>query len=91
MLEEREHDIKQVTLNLEDTKAKVILGSSMPEQVEQDLIKFLKYKSKTFAWRHEDMTGIDKNIITHKLNIDPSFRTIHQKRRKFAPKRNQVI
>ena len=52
---------------------------------------FLKDKSKTFAWKHDDMIGIDKNIITHKLNIDPSFRPIHQNRRKFAPNRNQII
>ena len=37
------------------------------------------------------MTGIEKNIITDKLNIDPFFRPIHQKKRKFAAKRNQVI
>ena len=37
------------------------------------------------------MIGISKDIITHRLNIDPSFRLIHQKRRKFAPERNQII
>lgn len=44
-----------------------------------------------FAWKHEDMTGIDKNIMPHKFNIDPSFRLIHQNKRKFAPEGNQVI
>ena len=43
---------------------------------------FLKDKSKTFAWKHDDMIGIDKNIITHKLNIDPYFTHIHQKIKK---------
>ena len=37
------------------------------------------------------MTNISKDIITHKLNIDPSFRPIHQKRRKFTPERNLII
>ena len=37
------------------------------------------------------MIGIDKSIITHKLNIDSSFRPIHQKRRKFAPEKNQIL
>ena len=37
------------------------------------------------------MTGISKEIITHKLGVDLSFRPIHQKRRKFAPERNQII
>ncbi|KAI3729505.1 hypothetical protein L6452_18165 [Arctium lappa] len=44
-----------------------------------------------FAWTHEDMVGIDPSIISHKLNIDPSFKPVQQKRRKFAPERNKVI
>ncbi|KAJ9544554.1 hypothetical protein OSB04_024261 [Centaurea solstitialis] len=47
--------------------------------------------SDCFAWSHEDMVGIDPNIISHKLNVDPSFKPIKQKRRKFAPERNKVI
>ncbi|KAJ0885359.1 hypothetical protein HanPSC8_Chr10g0444391 [Helianthus annuus] len=45
----------------------------------------------TFAWKHEDMTGISKDIITHKLGIDRSFKPIQQKRMKFAPERNVII
>ena len=37
------------------------------------------------------MNCIDKNIINQRLNIDPCFRPIHQKRREFAPERNQII
>ena len=37
------------------------------------------------------MAGISKEIITHKLGVDSSFRPIHQKRRKSAPERNQII
>ncbi|KAI3719985.1 hypothetical protein L6452_20892 [Arctium lappa] len=43
------------------------------------------------AWMHEDMVGIDPSIISHKLNVDPSFKPVQQKRRKFAPERNKVI
>ncbi|KAJ9542423.1 hypothetical protein OSB04_028929 [Centaurea solstitialis] len=37
------------------------------------------------------MVGIDPSIISHKLNVDPTFKPIKQKRRKFAPERNKVI
>ena len=49
MLEAREHDIKEVPLNLEDLEAKILIGSSIPEQIEQDLVKFLKARSKMFV------------------------------------------
>ncbi|KAJ9539368.1 hypothetical protein OSB04_032101 [Centaurea solstitialis] len=37
------------------------------------------------------MVGIDPNVISHKLNVDPTFKPIKQKRRKFAPESNKVI
>ncbi|KAJ9561447.1 hypothetical protein OSB04_006607 [Centaurea solstitialis] len=37
------------------------------------------------------MVGIDHYVISHKLNVDPTFKPIKQKRRKFAPERNKVI
>ena len=59
--------------------------------LKESMIKFLKNNSDVFAWTHEDMPGIDPSVICHKLNIDPSIRPIKQKRRVFAPDRNQAI
>ena len=91
VVEAREYDVEEVSLNLEDPEAKVFIGSSLPERIEEDLVEFLESRRSTFAWKPEDMTSISKEIITHKLGVDPSFRSIHQKRRKFAPERNQII
>lgn len=43
-----------------------------------------------FAWSHEDMSGIDPSVIVHKLNVDPGHRLVKQKRRSYAPERNQA-
>jgi hypothetical protein len=37
------------------------------------------------------MPGIDPSIISHKLNVKPCLHPIKQKRRVFAPKRNNAI
>ena len=37
------------------------------------------------------MKGISPEVITHKLNADPSVKSVKQKRRKFTPERNQII
>ena len=37
------------------------------------------------------MGGIDPAVITHKLNVSPSFKPIKQKRRIFAPERQKAI
>ena len=44
-----------------------------------------------FAWKQADMGGIDPAIITHKLNTNPSFKPVKQKRRSFAPERQKAI
>ena len=67
------------------------IGSKLAEEVKDLLIRFLKKNVEVFAWKQEDMGGIDPAVITHKLNVAPSFKPVKQKRRSFAPKRQKAI
>jgi hypothetical protein len=67
------------------------IGASLPPQIKKSLIQFLKSNKDVFAWSHEDMSGISPSIISHKLNVNPSLRPVKQKRRVFAPERNDAI
>ena len=55
------------------------------------LIQFLKENLDVFAWSHEDMPGIPPEIIQHKLNVNPDRKPIQQRRRVFAPERDQAV
>ena len=46
---------------------------------------------EVFTWKQEDMGGVDPAVITHKLNVNPSFKPVKQKRRSFAPERQKAI
>jgi hypothetical protein len=70
---------------------RVKIGSQLPERLKEEIISFLRGNRDVFAWNHEDMPGIDPSIIVHRLNADPSFRPVRQKRRTFAPERNQAV
>ena len=37
------------------------------------------------------MGRIDQAVITHRLNVSPSFKMVKQKRRSFAPERQKAI
>ena len=63
------------------------IGSKIAEDLRSLLTYFLKQNKDVFAWKQEDMGGIDPVIITHRLNVSSSFKPIKQKRRSFAPKR----
>ena len=67
------------------------IGSKLAEDFRSLLIHFLKQNKDVFAWKQEDMGGIDPAIITHRLNVSPSFKPVKQKRRSFAPEIQKVI
>ena len=63
----------------------------LAEDLRSLLTHFLKHNKDVFAWKQEDMGGIDHAIITHRLNISPSFKPVKQKRRSFAQERQKAI
>ena len=67
------------------------IGSKLVEDLENLLIHFLRQKKDVFPWKQADMGGIDPTVITHRLNVSPSFKPIKQKRRSFELKRQKSI
>ncbi|KAL8133185.1 hypothetical protein AgCh_008591 [Apium graveolens] len=53
--------------------------------------RLLREFSNIFAWKPEDMPGLDESIATHELHIDPNKAMIKLKRRIFSPERQQTI
>ena len=56
----------------------VYIGSKLVEDIRSSLICFLEQNMEVFAWKQEDMGGLDPTMITHKLNVNPSFKPIKQ-------------
>ena len=52
------------------------IGSKLVEDFKDLLIHFLKQNVEVFVWKQEDMGGIDPAVITHKLNVSPSFKPV---------------
>ena len=54
----------------------IYIGSKLAEDIRSSLIRFLEQNMKVFAWKQEDMGGVDPVVITHRLNVNPSFKPI---------------
>ncbi|CAA0835316.1 Unknown protein, partial [Striga hermonthica] len=67
------------------------IGSHLQEPLRSELIPFFKQNSDVFAWKHEDMKGIDPGVASHKLNLDRTVRPTVQKRRKLGPDRQKAL
>ena len=76
-----ELELVQLDDNLEHL---AYIGSRLAEDLRHLLIHFLKQNKDVFVWKQEDIGGIDPAIITHRLNVSPSFKPVKQKRRSFA-------
>jgi hypothetical protein len=55
------------------------------------LVTFLQANLDVFAWYMSDMPGIPREVIEHKLGIDPAFKPIKQKERRYTPERCETI
>ena len=83
--------LEDISLDENNPKRYTRVGTDLEEKIKKDLIRFLKKNIDVFAWSHEDMPGINPSVITHRLNVSPSFKPMRQKKRVFAPERDNVI
>jgi ribonuclease HI len=63
---------------------KVLLGSQLSEEQERTLTRFLFNNKDVFAWSANDLCGVNRDVIEHSLNVDPSFRPRKQRLRKMS-------
>ena len=87
---EPSEELEPVPLD-DDPEHLAYIGSKLEEDLKSLLTQFLRHNRDVFAWKQADMGGIDPTVITHRLNTNPSFKPIKQKRRSFALERQKAI
>ena len=80
-----------VVLAEDETTKTTRIGTTLSPGMRTRLIHFLKENLDVFAWSHEDMPGISPEVIQHKLNVNPERKPVQQRRRAFAPERDQAV
>ncbi|OAO98569.1 hypothetical protein AXX17_AT4G36920 [Arabidopsis thaliana] len=83
--------IIQVNIDESDPSRTVGIGSELEGEIKEELIAFLKSRSSSFAWSTKDMTGIAPEVTCHKLNTDPTFKPVRQKRRRLGSDRAKAV
>ena len=87
---EPSEELEPVSLD-DDLEHLAYIDSKLAKDLKSLLTQFLRQNRDIFAWKQADMDGIDPTVITHKLNTNPSFKPVKQKRRTFAPDRQKAI
>jgi hypothetical protein len=60
----------------------VTISATLGEAEEKELLKFLC--KNVFAWSASDLCGVSRDIIEHRLDIDPLMKPKKQKLRKIS-------
>ena len=75
----------------DDPEHLAYIGSKLAKDLRNSLTHFLRQNKDVFTRKQADMGGIDPTVITHRLNVNPSFKSVKQKRRNFAPEKQKAI
>lgn len=74
-----------------EPKQKIIIGQDLGVIAVAELISHFSCNINVFAWKVEDMPGINPKVAVHKLNINSKAIPIKQRKRSFVPERQEVI
>jgi len=67
------------------------LGSSLGQEMQDQIVEVIARHVNAFAWTVADMLDIDPDFLCHRLTMDKKVRPVIQKRRKFNEERRLVI
>lgn len=80
-------ELECLSANLQDLTQVLRIGKILPHVTKEEMMDFVWRNMDVFAWRHEDMVGIDPKVSCHHLNINPTY-TLHRQKRRTL---NQVM
>jgi hypothetical protein len=69
-----EYEIKKVLLDPRVPNKVVTISQDLSSNEKADSLSFLDKNSDVFAWQTSDLTGVSKDIIEHKLQVNPTAR-----------------
>ena len=70
----------------DDPKKMIKIGVNLKPNLRERMIKFLRANADVFAWLASDMPDIPTDVIIYKLNIDPNFKSVQQKKKASSQK-----
>ena len=74
----------QIPLNLELSDQIMKVSSELTLVKSAKLQEALRHKADIFSWSAKNMPRVSPDVITHRLNMDPTYHPVKQKRRNFT-------
>jgi hypothetical protein len=81
---ELECETKRVPLDPRVPDKMVMISQDLASSEETELLSFLHKNSDVFTWKTSDLTGVSRDIIEHKLQVNPFVKPRKQRLRKMS-------
>lgn len=78
-------ELVEINLGTKEDPRLTFLSASITLQEHESYRQFLMESRVCFAWTYKDMPGLDPQVTTHKIAIDPQFRPVKQHLCSFRP------
>ena len=76
-------ELEEVVVREGEPARTVKMGSTLTPEHKAALQELLQEYNDVFAWSHEEMPGIPTHLASHRLNVDPTFKPVKQKKEIF--------
>ncbi|RDY07147.1 hypothetical protein CR513_08779, partial [Mucuna pruriens] len=70
-------ELKSINLGNDMEKREVKVDKQMPLELQASLVELLREYTDMFAWSYQDMPGLDRAIVKHKLPLLPDYTPVH--------------
>nr|GEU37723.1 ribonuclease H-like domain-containing protein [Tanacetum cinerariifolium] len=84
-------EIIKVAINPDYPEQTIMVRSTFTEEGLNKLCDLLQRNINLFAWKPANMTGVQRHVAEHRLNIREGCPSVRQKRRSQVADRNQAI
>ena len=77
--------LETINLGTEEDKKEVKVGANLEPSVKERLVQLLNEYVEIFAWSYKDISGLDTDIVVHRLPTRENCPPIKQKVRRMRP------
>ncbi|CAJ2651311.1 unnamed protein product [Trifolium pratense] len=77
--------LEEIDIGDGSIKRPTYISANIPKDLRDKLVELLKEFKDCFAWDYNEMPGLNRNLVEHRLPIRPDKKPVKQSPRRFAP------
>ena len=77
--------LEEIDLGEGGVKRPTYVSANLDPQLKIEMVQLLKEFKDCFAWDYDEMPGLRRELVEHKLPIIPGKKPVKQNPRRFAP------